>query len=107
MPREHWNDVPGDLAGSNANNLPGGFGVDDPDAGADAMVDEVTDNDVTSPTGETFTRRDNRGGSTSGTDYTDASNTGASVDPADLLEGNEGHPGAAIGFTGAEDDKAA
>ncbi len=105
MPREHWNDVPGDLAGSSAADLPAGFGVDDPDADVDATVDELVGGDVRSPTGQRFVRREQRGGISAGAGRTAPGSDGASVDQADLLEGNEEHPGAAIGFTGAEEDK--
>ena len=85
MPHDHDNDVPGDLVGEEPENLPGGFGGDDPDADIDATVDELFTNDVIAPLGEIFTATDS-GGITSGTDYTQAVGDGATVDPADLLE---------------------
>ncbi|HEY3375987.1 MAG TPA: hypothetical protein VGL77_00710 [Armatimonadota bacterium] len=102
MPREHWNDMPGDIAGSDADNLPGGFGSYNPDLNPDAMVDEVIENDVIGPTGTEFTPTDQQGGITAGTSYAEGTDTGSTVDPADLLEGEEAHPGAAVGFTGDE-----
>ena len=107
MPREHFNDVPGDIAGSDAENVPGGFGVDDPDRDLDATIDELVDNDVRGPSGEGFYWQDQQGGDTTGTGYVNAIDTGSTAPMADLLEGEEGHPGAAVGFTGAERDKQA
>ena len=101
MPREHWNDVPGDLAGEEAENLPGGFGSYDPDLNPDEMVEDITEGDVIRPASEVNTARDGRGRAS----YAEAMNTGSTVDPADLLEGEEAHPGAAVGFTGAEKEK--
>lgn len=106
MPRDYENDVPGDVVASEAENLPGGFGSYDPDNDTDATVDELTDSDVRSPSGQGFAPLDEHG-LTTGTNYTEAMNEGATVDPADLLAGEEGHPGAAVGFTGAENDKVA
>ncbi len=103
--REHYNDVPGDLAGGGADDLPGGFGVDNPDLSPEAMVDEVADMDAIGPTGTAFTATDQTPGDTAGTSVASGVDTGASIDPADLLEGNEGHPGAAVGFTGDEPEK--
>ena len=105
--REHFNDVPGDIAGSEAENLPGGFGENDPDNDVGAMIDEQVGNDVMNPDGQTFVRQDQQGGSTTGTGYVEATGDGASVPLADLVEGEEDHPGAAVGFTGAERDKRA
>ncbi|MHB9107803.1 MAG: hypothetical protein ACYDCO_12170 [Armatimonadota bacterium] len=105
--REHFNDVPGDIAGSEAENLPGGLGEYDPDNDVDATIDEQVGNDVMNPDGRTFGIKNQQGGSTTGTGYTEPTNDGASVPPEDLLEGEEGHPGAAVGFTGAERDKRA
>ena len=87
MPREQRNDMPGDIAGGDADNLPGGFGTDNPDNNVDAAIDELIGNDVRGPSGEEFSWRDARGGATTGTGYTDAADEGATVDPADLLEG--------------------
>ncbi|HEY3417604.1 MAG TPA: hypothetical protein VGM23_12035 [Armatimonadota bacterium] len=103
--REHWNDVPGDIVGENAENLPGGFGVDDPDYDIDATIDELVNNDVTGPDGQGFGPKEEHGGSTTGTSYAAGANTGSSVDPEVLLEDEEDHPGAALGFTGEERDK--
>lgn len=105
MPREHWNDVPGDIAGGEAEDLPGGFGVYNPDLNPDAMVDDVVESDVISPTGSRFSATDQHGGDTAGTGYAEGTNTGSTIDPAELLEGEEAHPGAAVGFTGDEMDK--
>jgi len=102
--REHFNDVPGDIVGSEAEDLPGALGADDPDNDLDATVDELVGNDVMNPDGQTFTVLDQQGGDTTGTGYVEPSGDGASVPMADLLEGEEGHPGA-VGFTGAERDK--
>ncbi|MHB9022798.1 MAG: hypothetical protein ACYC7E_01290 [Armatimonadota bacterium] len=103
--REHWNDVPGDIVGEHAENLPGGFGADDPEYDIDSTVDELVNNDVAGPDGQRFGPKEQSGGLTTGTSYVEATNTGFSVDPEVLLEGEEGHPGAALGFTGAERDK--
>lgn len=105
MPRERWNDVPGDIAGGHAENLPGGFGTYDPDHSVDATIDELVGNDVRGRTGPGFTPTDQRGGDTTGTGYTDEVDSGSTVEPSHLLEGEEGHPGAMVGFTGAEPDK--
>jgi len=105
MPHEHFNDMPGDITGSEAENLPGGFGGDDPDADLDATIDELIDNDVRAPGGETFVALDQQDGLTTGTGYVELSGEGESMPMADLLEGEEGHPGAAVGFTGAEPEK--
>jgi hypothetical protein len=107
MPREHFNDMPGDISGSDAEDLPGGIGGYDPDNDIDATIDELVDNDVRGPSGESFYYQDQQGGDTTGTGYVEASNEGSTVPMADLLEGEEGHPGAAVGFTGAELDKKA
>ncbi len=38
---EHWHDVPGDIAGeAHVDNLPGGFGVDDPDRDVDTTLED-------------------------------------------------------------------
>ncbi len=38
---EHWNDVPGDIAGEeNLDNLPGGLGTDDPDRDVDSTLED-------------------------------------------------------------------
>lgn len=38
---EHWNDVPGDIAGEDSpGNLPGSFGIDDPDRDVDATLED-------------------------------------------------------------------
>ena len=89
MPREHFNDIPGDIAGSERKNLPGGFGADDPDDNLDAIVDELAPHDVRAPDGEGFYYRDQRGGDTTGAGYTEETNTGSSVPLQDLLEGEE------------------
>lgn len=103
MPREHFNDVPGDIVGSIADDLPGGLGTRDPDMSDDAMIDELVDNDVVSPfSGRIAAFTNQGGGATTGTGYAHAADSGASVDPADLLEGEEGHPGAALGVTGED-----
>lgn len=102
---EHYNDMPGDIAGGDAENLPGGFGTSNPDASVEATIDELIDNDVNDPLRQGFSRTDNRGGDTSGTDYAEAVDTGSTVEPSHLLEGNEAHPGAMVGFTGEEDEK--
>ncbi|MHB9130495.1 MAG: hypothetical protein ACYDBB_05305 [Armatimonadota bacterium] len=104
MPGDEYNDVPGDIVGEDAENLPGGFGTYDPDADVDATIDELIDNDVRSATGQSFYSTD-ANGMTSGTAYVEAVGDGSTIDPAVLLEGEEGHPGAAVGFTGAENDK--
>lgn len=62
MPREHFNDVPGDISGSEAEDLPGGFGEYDPDNNVDATIDELVDNDVRSPLGESFFYREGSAG---------------------------------------------
>ena len=85
MPREHWNDVPGDLAGEEAENLPGGFGSYDPDADVDATVNELIDDSVRDPLGTQFAATDQKGGITAGTGYAEALEPGATVDPKDLL----------------------
>ena len=105
MAREHWNDVPGDIAGGDAEDLPGGFGSYDPDRSPEAMVDELFNNDVIGITGTEFTPQDQQGGDTSGTPYTDAVDTGSTIDPNELIAGEEAHPGAGVGFTGAENEK--
>jgi hypothetical protein len=96
MPREHWNDVPGDIAGEDAENLPGGFGLYNPDLSPDAYIDEMIENDVISPAGTGFAAVDQQGGTTSGTGYAESATTGATVDPADLLEDEAEHPFAAV-----------
>ena len=105
--REHFNDMPGDIAGSEAENLPGGFGAYDPDNDIDATIDEQVGNDVMNPDGQMFGALDQQGGFTTSTGYTEAVNDGSTVPPADLVEGEEEHPGAAVGFTGAEKEKRA
>ena len=86
MPHKHTNDMPGDIAGEQVNDLPGGFGGDDPDANIDAVVDELFGNDAGDHLGNRFTATDTHGGITSGTGYTDAMSDDMTVDPADLLE---------------------
>ncbi len=103
--RKHSNDMPGDIADENANALPGGFGLYNPDQSPDALADEVTGLDVVGPTGHAFTSRNLPPGDIAGTNLTDARGTGATANLADLLEGNENHPGAAVGFTGEEREK--
>lgn len=106
MPHEHWNDVPGDIAGETADNLPGGFGADNPDDDPDALYNDVTGHDVYRGNAERgFTPLDETPGSTAGTSFAQGIDTGSTVDPAHLLEGEEAHPGAGIGFTGGEMDK--
>lgn len=87
--REHFNDVPGDIAGSEAENLPGGLGEYDPDNDVDATIDELVDNDVMNPDGQAFARRDQQGGVTTGTSYAEATGNDATVPTADLVEGEE------------------
>ncbi|HEX2952269.1 MAG TPA: hypothetical protein VHV83_22270 [Armatimonadota bacterium] len=105
MPREHWNDVPGDIAGGNDEDLPGGFGLDDPDNNTDATIDDVVDNDVINTYGQGFSAQDQTGGITSGTGYAHGEDGGSTVDPNELVMGEEAHPGAGVGFTGEERDK--
>lgn len=105
MPREHWNDVPGDIAGEEDEDLPGGLGINNPDRDPDAMVDQLTDNDVRNAYGDQFTSLDETGGSTSGTNYATGTNDGSTIDPKELVTGEEAHPGAAVGFTGDEMSK--
>jgi hypothetical protein len=91
MPHEHWNDVPGDIAGEDATNLPGSLGMDNPDLSPDAMVDALTDNDVVTPTGEMVTATDAGAGSTAGTSYAAATNDDSTIDPNTLaLERRQG-----------------
>jgi hypothetical protein len=103
--RERFNDMPGDIAGEAAGDLPGGFGVGNPDNDPNALVDEVTGMEVVGPDSTEFVETNQPVGDMAGTGVADGQHTGASVDPADLLEGNEGHPGAAIGFTEEEPEK--
>lgn len=105
MPGEHWNDVPGDIAGSDAENLPGGFGIDNPDNNTDATVDDLIDNDVTDPLGNTIAAFGEAGGTTAGTAYAEGTNSGSTINPNELVSGEEAHPGAGVGFTGGENDK--
>jgi|GEM_PF-2565951 len=87
--REHFNDVPGDIVGSSAENLPGALGADDPDADIDATIDELIDNDVIAPGGEQFAARDQQGGVTTGAGYIEPKGDGATVPLEDLVEGEE------------------
>jgi len=79
-PREHRNEVPGDIADEARENLPGSLGSDDPDADPNATIDELIDFTVRDPVGGQFvaTDQDSR--------Y-QRNQDGASVDPDDLLEG--------------------
>lgn len=88
--REHFNDVPGDIVASEAESLPGGFGVGNPDQDVDATVDELVDNDVRSPSGQDFGPTEQRGGDTTGTGYTAAVGDGATASAEDLFGGEEG-----------------
>ncbi len=106
--REHWNDMPGDLADEDTSDLPGGFGADNPDRDPDALYGEVRGEPILGGASERgFTPLDQRGGDTAGTGYAEGTNTGFTVDPADLLTNEEAHPGAGVGFTGPEADKQA
>ena len=105
MPRRYDEDVPGDVAGEDAQNLPGGFGVYNPDLDPNAVIDEIVGNDVMSPQNEVVARIESHGGTTAGTSYAEGVDTGSTVDPEVLVEGEESHPGAGVGFTGAESDK--
>lgn len=87
--REHFNDMPGDIAASEAQNLPGGLGADDPDADLDATVDELVDNDVMDPDGRMFAAQDQQGGTTTGTGYSETKGDGSTVPLDDLMEGEE------------------
>ncbi|HOF86779.1 MAG TPA: hypothetical protein PLZ36_01575 [Armatimonadota bacterium] len=98
--REHNNDMPGDIADENANALPGGFGVENPDLSPDALVDEVMGLDVVGPSGIAFIPTNQPPGDRAGASFADAT-----AELAGLLEGNENHPGAAVGFTGEEREK--
>lgn len=100
--REHSNDVPGDIVGEDAENLPGGFGTDDPDNDADAVYDERYPLKIYH--GEDRITTGMQGGDTIAGE-TEAQGEDATVSSRDLLAGNEGNPGAAIGFIGAENDK--
>jgi len=87
--REHFNDMPGDIVGSSAENLPGALGADDPDADLDATIDELVDNDVRAPGGEQFVVLDQQGGTTTGAGYVEPKGDGSSVPTEDLVEGEE------------------
>ena len=77
MPREHFNDVPGDIVASAAEDLPGGFGTEDPDLNADADLDEVVANDVVSPfSGRIASFPDQRERAIAGTGYAHAEDSG-------------------------------
>lgn len=103
--REHWNNMPGDIADEDAENVPGGLGTFNPDQNPSAVVDEVTDTDVVGPDGQAFIPT-NSGGTIAGTNLVEAGENGATVDPRELGEGQEAaHPGATIGFTGDEVEK--
>lgn len=103
MPREHWDDVPGDVAASDAQNLPGGFGADNPDNDIDNTIDELIGNDVIGVDGSVFAVQDQQGGgNTSGTGYAEGVNTGSTVDPADLV--TTGEETDDMGTGGTDDD---
>jgi len=94
MRRRYDDEVPGDLTGEDTLNLPGGFGVYNPDLDPDATIDEVIDHDVISPQGEVVAATESHGGTTAGTSYAEGVDTGSTVDPEVLVEGEEAHPGA-------------
>ena len=100
--REHWNDVPGDIAGEEADDLPGGFGVDDPDKDVDANYTELFGQK--SYRGEDRITTAAQGGDTLSAEI-ESVNTGATVDYPDLLAGEESVSGAAVGFIGDEEAK--
>jgi len=100
--REHENDVPGDIVGEEAEDLPGGFGVDDPDKDAENTIDEFYRPKILQGTDRITTEA--QGNSTIAGE-TEPQGEGATVSYRDLLEGEEGHPGAAVGFTGEEKEK--
>jgi hypothetical protein len=86
--RKHDNDTPGDIAGGDAWNLPGGAGTYNPDNDVDAAVDEITDEAAFhGNTGRGFTRLDQQGDVAG--DYATGTDSGMTVDPADLVEPEE------------------
>jgi hypothetical protein len=99
--REHRNNMPGDLADEDTEDVPGGLGTFNPDQDADAMVSEVTGTTVIAPDGNPVART-NAGG----TGLAHGDTDGATFEPDELAEGQEdSHPGAGIGVTGTEPPK--
>lgn len=87
---EHWNDVPGDIAGEEStNDLPGGFGVEDPDRDVDDTLEDYlplrilrgTDRITTASQGNDTLRGD-----------TEEHGDGATVSDHDLLESDAAGP---------------
>jgi hypothetical protein len=100
--REHWNNVPGDLADEDVVDVPGGMGTYNPDQDPDAMVSETTGTSVITPDGRAV-ERTNTGESTAGSGIAHAKSDGSTYEPNELAEGQEDvHPGAGIGVTGAD-----
>ncbi len=97
---EHWNDVPGDIAGEdNLENQPGGFGVDDPDRDIDADLEEHFPERIFHGTDRLTTA--SQGNDTMAAE-TEEYNEGATVSYHDLLEEEKG-PGAGLIPEGGEE----
>lgn len=90
MRRKDQDDVLGDIVDEETSNLPGGFGVFNPDASIEATANEITEDDVRGPLGEVIAAKDERGGITAGTSYAEAVNEGSTVDPAALRQPGDG-----------------
>ena len=82
MPREHWNDVPGDVAGEEAEDLAAGVGEADPDARPEALLDAMG-NDIN---GLAFKISNKQGGIIAGASYAEGTSDGETVDPGELTE---------------------